>query len=258
MTLASKQKRLSNFINKSTKIHNNKYMYKNSIYENTYTKITITCKKHGDFKQLIHNHLKGAGCPKCSNLKRKYMQQKSFKHFAIEGNRIHNNCYIYDKKSYNGAKKPMTIKCKIHGNFICTPDHHINRRDGCPFCGEIIRQIKQNKTRFASLYIIYIKKYNVYKIGATSKKIHYRFATDFNFSEFKNDIELIYFRTFDVKKAFTIEQFILSQYKQYMVKDKNILKYGNNEILNSNVNIYQLIEKINTVINNEETFYEKY
>ena len=55
------------FVEKANKVHNNFYNYDKVKYVNSKTKVTITCPKHGDFKQLPYNHLLGEGCPKCSH-----------------------------------------------------------------------------------------------------------------------------------------------------------------------------------------------
>ena len=47
-------------------IHNGKYSYEKMNVVDSKTKITITCPIHGDFEQLLHNHLKGEGCPECN------------------------------------------------------------------------------------------------------------------------------------------------------------------------------------------------
>jgi len=60
-----KRKSLSEFINQSNKIHNNKYDYSKSKYENIDKKVIIICKKHGEFLQTPHRHLSSQGCPKC-------------------------------------------------------------------------------------------------------------------------------------------------------------------------------------------------
>ena len=54
------------FINESKKIHNYKYNYDDVIYSNISTQVTISCPKHGKFKQKPCIHLKGSGCKKCS------------------------------------------------------------------------------------------------------------------------------------------------------------------------------------------------
>lgn len=57
---------VDDFINRSSKIHNNKYDYSLIDYKNSYTKIKIICHKHGIFEQKPSNHLMNHGCEKCS------------------------------------------------------------------------------------------------------------------------------------------------------------------------------------------------
>ena len=53
------------FINLAREIHEDSYDYSNTIYTNALTKVSIICKKHGEFKQDPFTHLKGKGCVKC-------------------------------------------------------------------------------------------------------------------------------------------------------------------------------------------------
>ena len=53
------------FIEKSIKIHDNKYNYSEVLYINNKTKVKIKCPKHGTFTQRPDAHLRGQGCPKC-------------------------------------------------------------------------------------------------------------------------------------------------------------------------------------------------
>ena len=57
------------FIQKSKKIHGNKYDYSKVNYVNTNTKVCIICPKHGEFLITPNNHLRGKGCPKCNQSK---------------------------------------------------------------------------------------------------------------------------------------------------------------------------------------------
>ena len=57
----------NDFIEKSSKIHNNKYVYDKTEYKGTYESLTITCPIHGDFTQRANDHLNGHGCPICGN-----------------------------------------------------------------------------------------------------------------------------------------------------------------------------------------------
>jgi len=70
--IASGRKRRYNqddFIKKAKKIHLNKYDYSKAVYDTSGKHITIICKKHGEFEQSAHNHLKGYGCYKCGGSK---------------------------------------------------------------------------------------------------------------------------------------------------------------------------------------------
>lgn len=53
------------FVNRSRKIHNNKYEYLEG-YEKCDLFLKIECPIHGDFSQTPQSHMSGHGCPKCS------------------------------------------------------------------------------------------------------------------------------------------------------------------------------------------------
>ena len=55
------------FLEKSLKLHGNKYDYSKVKYINSLINVIIICPEHGEFKQLPNAHLKGSGCPKCVN-----------------------------------------------------------------------------------------------------------------------------------------------------------------------------------------------
>jgi protein-arginine kinase activator protein McsA len=57
---------LKTVLDQCYKSHGNKYDYSQVSYVNARNKITIICHKHGVFKQLPANHIKGAGCPRCT------------------------------------------------------------------------------------------------------------------------------------------------------------------------------------------------
>lgn len=58
---------ISDFINRSNKIHNSKYNYSDVKYINANTNVNIICNIHGKFHQRPMVHLLGSGCSKCSN-----------------------------------------------------------------------------------------------------------------------------------------------------------------------------------------------
>lgn len=56
---------LNEVIERSNKIHNNKYNYDLVVYENNNSKVKIVCPKHGVFTQRISDHMLGRGCRLC-------------------------------------------------------------------------------------------------------------------------------------------------------------------------------------------------
>ena len=54
------------FIRRAKEVHGDTYNYDKVVYKNIQSKVTITCPIHGDFEQIVGNHLKGCGCPICA------------------------------------------------------------------------------------------------------------------------------------------------------------------------------------------------
>ena len=53
------------FIERSEKVHKNKFDYSKSVYVGATKPITIICPEHGEFVTLPYNHMNGHGCFKC-------------------------------------------------------------------------------------------------------------------------------------------------------------------------------------------------
>ncbi len=106
------------FIEKSIKIHGNKYDYSMSKYINSHEKIYIICKKHKEFRQTANSHLNGNGCPTCIHIISKseiefldYVKipqteenrQKYIKPYKVDGyDPITNTVYEYLGNYYHG------------------------------------------------------------------------------------------------------------------------------------------------------------
>ena len=136
------------FIEKAKSIHGDKYDYSKTIYKNTDTKICVICHEkdvfgdeHGEFWVTPHAHIGSmkSGCPKCSG---KY--RKTTEYFIKEANLIHDNFYDYTKVEYINALTKVTIICPIHGDFLQTPNDHLQGK-GCPVCKQSVFERKINK-----------------------------------------------------------------------------------------------------------------
>jgi len=155
------------FINKSNIVHKSKYDYTLVNYINNRTKVKIICPHHGEFEQLPMNHIKGVGCPKCSNNKPLTTEE-----FIDKANEVHNFNYDYSETDYIRTNKKVKIICPVHGIFVQKPNNHLQGQ-GCPKCNG---GIKKNKEYF-------IKK---------SKEVHNKY--DYSLVEYINmrtDVKII-------------------------------------------------------------------
>lgn len=125
------KKRLSqdDFLERSYKIHGDKYDYTKVDYQGQNTNVKIICPIHGVFTQLPSTHLNGGGCPACSGVER-YGQSG----FIERAKEIHGEKYDYSKVDYVNAKSKVEIICPEHGSFMSEPYHH-TKGTGCPRCG---------------------------------------------------------------------------------------------------------------------------
>ena len=131
------------FIQKATKIHNNKYDYSKVEYHNDKTKVCIICPEHGEFWQTPNKHLQGQGCKLCGIQQRNERQKFTTQTFIEKAKTIHGNTYIYDRAKYVGYDIPLLIKCKVHGYFYQTPDSHL-QGSGCQKCAHKESQTENN------------------------------------------------------------------------------------------------------------------
>lgn len=116
------------FINKANIIHNSKYLYLSEYISNK-TKIDIKCPIHGLFQQSPHNHLKGQGCFKCGNISKLLTTNE----FTEKAKLKHGGKYDYSLVEYKNNKDKIKIICKIHGQFVQSPQSHLEG-NGCVKC----------------------------------------------------------------------------------------------------------------------------
>jgi very-short-patch-repair endonuclease len=129
------------FIQQSIKTHGDKYDYSKAEYVSWDTKITIICRKHGEFKQSPWHHSHGYDCPLCEVDKRNERCKEQSKKIKIDASqkfidkarKIHGNRYEYPGE-YTGSDKKIKILCKIHGIFEQRVYEHL-KGGGCQKCG---------------------------------------------------------------------------------------------------------------------------
>lgn len=158
-------KKLEKFIEKSQKKHKNRYNYSKVEYNDSQTKVCIICPEHGEFWQSPSAHVRGNGCPLCSNKKR------GRKTVTTEGliekfKEIHGEKYDYSKVKYIDATTKVCITCPTHGDFYMLPFKHIEGQ-GCPKCKG--RNLSQNEL-ISKFKEIHSGKYDYSKVKFTRMK----------------------------------------------------------------------------------------
>ena len=120
------------FIEKANKRHNGKYTYDKVEYINSQRKVCIICPEHGEFWQTPAAHVRGRGCPVCSNSKRG-KHSVTTENLIKKCNKVHNNKYSYENTEYIDAYTKICVTCPVHGDFYILPFQHLNGQ-GCPKC----------------------------------------------------------------------------------------------------------------------------
>jgi hypothetical protein len=142
------------FIKKAHGVHGNRYDYSKVLYINNTSKITIICRKHGEFEQRPHNHLMGKGCKLCKNEKLSYDRSITTEEFIEKAERIHHHKYEYHLVDYVNAQTFVTIVCPYHGLFDQLPFAHLQGH-GCSKCSH-----KELSRIFSGSIQKFIKKAN--------------------------------------------------------------------------------------------------
>lgn len=173
-------------INKFKEVHGDKYLYDNFTYNGASNKSIITCKIHGDFEQNPDVHMHRKGCNKCSLISRQEIRSLTVDNFLKKAYNIHKDTYDYKLiKEYKNYLTPLSILCKIHGEFSQLPKVHL-KGGGCPKCGSAISGgydrksfIVRSKGKECTFYIIkcFNENEEFYKIGITKYNIKKRYKT---------------------------------------------------------------------------------
>lgn len=126
----SKKMGKNKFINRSRKVHGDKYSYDLVMYKNNRTHVKISCKKcQSLFNQNPDNHLAGNGCPKCFG-----KMKSNTSDFINKSKNIHGDLYDYRETVYTKAHDKVIIICKkCNEKFQQSATDHLSGK-GCKNC----------------------------------------------------------------------------------------------------------------------------
>lgn len=123
------------FINRSIKKFGDKFDYTKTKYINLLTKVTVTCKKHGDISIYPSTHLGGQGCGFCSREENGKSHKLTNEEFIKKAKQVHGLKYDYSETIYQHSLVKLKIICPKHGPFYIKPSNHVNNKQGCSICG---------------------------------------------------------------------------------------------------------------------------
>lgn len=230
----AKRLTIYDFIERANMVHNFKYNYDKSLYENSKVKLIITCEEHGDFLQIPNDHLRGRGCPGCGGRK-KFTKEE----FIKRANMVHDFKYNYDKVNYINIKTKVIIQCKEHGDFLQTPNNHLSGC-GCPKCNEskgereISNILDENK-------INYLREFSFDNLKSR-KKLRFDFVIFDNKNNLKYLIEYNGVQHYEYRNVFHKSE---KQFEKYKHRDKLKMEY----CIKNNIKLY--------IIKYDENIYEK-
>lgn len=190
----SKQLTTEEFIRRAQEKFGDRFDYSQVVYTKSNEKVKIICPKHGWFRQLPSTHLNQSkhGCDKCGQeatkesqykrhnpFRRYHKEPKRSNHYGKEklttdlfikkANAIHGGTYTYKNVKYLDTKTKVSVTCKEHGDFLVTPNSHL-QKTGCPECFGC----GFNKDKPAILYFLELVG-GLMKVGVTNKTVETRY-----------------------------------------------------------------------------------
>ena len=204
------------FINKAKLKHNDKFIYFREKYIDMSTPTDIQCKQCGNiFPQKPSLHVLGNGCPICNPFPKRLTTEQ----FKNQLKKEHPNLELISE--YNGNKKDVIVKCKIHNYSFHTTPNRLHAGNGCKLCYDDRRGDKTRKPLEQlkeEIRLVHGDKYDLDKIEYINNKTDITLTCpkhgDFNI----NPLKLLSGQGCNECNNSKLEEFISIQ-----LKSKNIL-----------------------------------
>ena len=184
------------------KLSNPNYDFSKLLYINNRQKVTIICKKHGEFQIRPNNFLNGQSCAKCVNEKRSALNTSSTEEYLakVAERKLNNPNYDFSKFNYIRSRQKATIICKEHGEFLISPNSFLAGQN----CAKCAKAVPHDRSKKTFVYILTDEENQKSKIGVScdlaARILNLNRKTPFNFSLF----ETFEFNNFN--EAFVFEQ----------------------------------------------------
>ena len=239
-----RRRTIADFVNAADIVYGGLYDYTKSKYKGNHSKLTITCRKHGDFIQTASAHLAGyVGCTMCVKENMRSHFADSSDEFIEKARRVHGNKYNYSLVDYTNNAEKVTIICPEHGEYRQTPSSHL-KGSSCPSCAKT----GFDKKKRGFVYILESMS-GLIKIGITNNAVNKRIAQLNKNSTDK--FSAVYYKSMKGDCAVYVESRLLSWLKTQLTQPTHKFS-GYTECFNKgNVTFPNIVDKL---IETEEEF----
>jgi len=119
---------------------------RDTVYKSAREKIRVYCPKHGAFERTASALLKdNRSRHPCPDYVKEILAEEVLSAWPDYLQKIQNavDCADLDfsQVEYKGSQQKIEILCKKHGNFSAIPANMLNKKSGCPKCGQSARKI---------------------------------------------------------------------------------------------------------------------
>lgn len=163
---ASKQKE---FIRRAQSIHADRWRYTEVRYDDSRTKVTITCPQHGNFQQLPSEHLRPTPtpCPNCRAEEQRVVRQEKFLELLED---------TYPDKTHEGLQysdshTAIQLRCEEHGTYTQLPYDYLRGHLGCTRCNRKSSRAEEHLLQFVSSLGLEPESHKRGLLGNTNQEI---------------------------------------------------------------------------------------
>lgn len=219
------------FIDASKQKFPDKFDYQQTQVINTRSKVTLTCKQHGDFCTRVHDHLNSptGGCPGCGKANQVAAVTLSLNDWSDRLISTHGNKFTITNFTNIGYHEPVVLVCKDHGEFTTTFGAITHTKFLCKYCAaqHHQKQSKRANEPFARLYYVYLPDIDMYKLGVSTYK-----SSSLSSAKYI----MLWQKWYAYEDAIMLEHVIHTELSDYRYKGtKRLLRAGNTELYKSNV-----------------------
>ena len=125
-------------INEIAQVHGSTYDTSNIVYENSKTKLKLSCNKHGEFKKLYYDlvNLK-QGCPDCAQEEfADKLKEKVKNKFFEKTKKMYGEIYDLSNVKYVDSTTEVELFCKKHETHFNKKPVYFLQGSICPICSK--------------------------------------------------------------------------------------------------------------------------